>query len=225
MTVKEHITKKISRSMDGSLFFNNSFPNYDDVYVRQILSELCSPGLITRISLSIYVKPMRSKFGIVYPPVGEIVKEIAKRDRAKILPTGNTAMNQLGLSTQVPMNSEYITSGSAREIKLGNRSIRLKRSVPKNFEYKGELMPILVQAMKAIGKDNLTDEHVGIIRMLLKENPEDNTWQDDVQLAPAWIRKIVTTLKKEIENEQMAAGTKAFARGKTTEKRKALHQP
>ena len=107
---------------------------------------------------------MRSKFGIVYPPVGEIVKAIAKRDRAKILPTGNTAMNQLGLSTQVPMNSEYITSGSAREIKLGNRSIRLKRSVPKNFEYKGELMPILVQAMKAIGKDNLTDEHVGVIR-------------------------------------------------------------
>ena len=101
------------------------------------------------------------------------------------------------------MNSEFITSGSAREIKLGKRSIKLKRSVPKNFEYKGELMPILVQAMKAIGKDNLTDEHVGIIRKLLKENPEDKTWQDDVQLAPAWIRKIVTTLKKEIENEQM----------------------
>ena len=171
--------------------------------VHQILSELCSQGLIARISLGIYVKPMRSKFGIVYPPVGEIVKAIAMRDRAKILPTGNTAMNQLGLSTQVPMNSEYITSGSAREIKLGNRSIKLKRSVPKNFEYKGELMPILVQAMKAIGKDNLTDEHVGIIRKLLKEHPEDNTWQDDVQLAPAWIRKIVTTLKKEIENEQM----------------------
>ena len=203
MTVKENITKKINRSLDGSLFFNNSFPNYDDVYVRQILSELCSQGLIARISLGIYVKPMRSKFGIVYPPVGEIVKAIAMRDRAKILPTGNTAMNQLGLSTQVPMNSEYITSGSAREIKLGNRSIKLKRSVPKNFEYKGELMPILVQAMKAIGKDNLTDEHVGIIRKLLKENPEDNTWQDDVLLAPAWIRKIVTTLKKEIENEQM----------------------
>ena len=46
MTVKEHITKKISRSLDGSLFFNNSFPNYDDVYVRQILSELCSQNIV-----------------------------------------------------------------------------------------------------------------------------------------------------------------------------------
>ena len=133
---------------------------------------------------------LNSKFGIVYPPVGEIVKAIAKRDRAKILPTGNTAMNQLGLSTQVPMNSEYITSGSAREIKLGNRTIRLKRSVTKNFDYTGELMLLLVQAMKASGKDNLTDEHVGIIRKLLKEHPEDDIWQKDVKLAPAWIRKL-----------------------------------
>lgn len=225
MGVIKDIRKIISTSKDGSLFFNSSFQQFDDEYIRHVLSDLCEEGLITRISYGIYVKPMRSKFGIVFPPVGDIMIAIAKRDRAKILPTGNTAMNLLGLSTQVPMNSEYITSGSAREIKLGNRSIRLKRSVPKNFEYKGELMPILVQAMKAIGKDNLTDEHVGIIRKLLKENPEDNTWQHDVQLSPAWIRKIVTTLKKEIENEQMAAGTKAFARGKTTEKRKALHQP
>ena len=42
MTVKEHIINVINRSQDGSLFFNNSFPNYDDVYVRQILSELCA---------------------------------------------------------------------------------------------------------------------------------------------------------------------------------------
>jgi len=144
---------------------------------------------------------MRSKFGVVFPPVGDIIKAIAKRDKAKILPTGNTAMNLLGLSTQVPMNSEYITSGSAREIKLGNRTIRLRRSVPKNFAYKGELMPVLVQALKAIGKEDLTDEHIGIIRKLLTEHPEEKTWQKDLQLAPAWIRKIVTTLKKEINHE------------------------
>lgn len=201
MTIKEHIANKINRSEEGSLFFNNSFPNYNDVYVREILTGLCEQGLIVRISFGIYVKPIRSKFGIVYPPISEIVSAIAKRDKAKILPTGNTAMNLLGLSTQVPMNSEYITNGSAREIKLGNRIIRLKRSVPKNFEYKGEMMPVLVQAMKAIGKDNLSDEHYGIIRKLLTEHPEEKTWQKDIQLAPAWIREIITNLKKKIENE------------------------
>ena len=198
MTIKEKIANIIERSSNGKLFFNNSFPKYDDDYVRQILAELCSQGVIARISFGIYVKPIESKFGIVYPPTSDIVKAIAKRDKAKILPTGNTAMNLLGLSTQVPMNSEYITSGSAREIKLGNRTIRLKRSVPKNFDYKGELMPVLVQALKAIGQNNLTDEHLGIIRKLLTEYPEEKTWQKDVQLAPTWVRKIVTTLKKDI---------------------------
>ena len=201
MTIKKYIANIINRSEEGSLFFNNSFPNYNDVYVREILTGLCEQGLIVRISYGIYVKPIKSKFGVVYPPISEIVSAIAKRDKAKILPTGNTAMNLLGLSTQVPMNSEYITSGSAREIKLGNHIIRLKRSVPKNFEYKGEMMPVLVQAMKAIGKDNLSDEHYGIIRKMLTEHPEEKTWQQDIQLAPAWIRVIITNLKKKIENE------------------------
>ena len=172
MTVKERIAKAIGRSKEGTLFFNNSFPEFDDVYVREILTDLCRQELIVRISQGIYVKPMRSRFGIVYPAVGDIVKGIAKRDKAKILPTGNTALNQLGLSEQVPMNSEYITSGSAREIKLGKRTVRLRRSVPKNFEYKGEVMPVLVQAMKAIGQENLTDEHRGILRKLMEEFPE-----------------------------------------------------
>ena len=209
MAVLKDIRKTIDESRCGSLFFNNSFPEYDDEYVRHILSDLCKQDVIVRIAFGVYLKPLQSKFGIVYPPVDEIVSAIAKRDNADILPTGNTAMNKLGLSTQVPMNSEYITSGSARKMKIGKRiihlkrTIRLKRSIPKNFAYKGELMPILVQAMKAIGKDNLTEEHRGVIRKLLKEHPEVNTWKKDLQLAPLWIRKVLSTLKNEIDNEQM----------------------
>lgn len=196
MSVLDDIRNKIEKSKEGTLFFNNSFPEYDDEYVRQILSDLAEQRLVVRIAFGIYLKPMVSRFGIVYPSVNEIVVAIAKRDNAQVLPTGNTAMNQLGLSEQIPMNSEFITSGSARVIKIGNRTIRLRRSVPKNFAYKGELMPVLVQAMKAIGKDNLTEEHKGQIRRLLAEHPEEQTWQQDIQLAPAWVRKVVADIKK-----------------------------
>lgn len=199
----DDIRRIIAKSKDGTLFFNNSFPKADGEYVRHLLSDLCQQGVIVRISMGVYVKPIMSRFGVVYPPVNDIMKAIAKRDNAKILPTGNTAMNKLGLSTQVPMNSEFITTGSAREISIGKRTIRLKRSAPRNFVYKGELMPVLVQAMKAIGKEGLEDEHVGIIRGLLKEHPEPKTWEKDLSYAPAWIRKVLTTLKKSIENEQM----------------------
>lgn len=131
MPVLDDIRNKIEKSKEGTLFFNNSFPEYDDEYVRQILSDLAEQGLVVRIAFGIYLKPMVSRFGIVYPSVNEIVVAIAKRDNAQVLPTGNTALNQLGLSEQIPMNSEFITSGSARVIKIGNRTIRLRRSVPK----------------------------------------------------------------------------------------------
>ena len=98
MAVIDDIRNKIEKSKEGTLFFNNSFPEYDDEYVRQILSDLARQGLVVRIAFGIYLKPMMSRFGIVYPSVKEIVEAIAKRDNAQVLPTGNTALNQLGLS-------------------------------------------------------------------------------------------------------------------------------
>jgi hypothetical protein len=65
------------------------------------------------------------------------------------------------------------------------------------------LLPVLVQALKAIGKDNMTDSHIETIRTLLKEHPEDKTWQKDVLIAPAWIRKVLTKIKNEITNDKM----------------------
>ena len=218
MTVYKQIESKVLKSKDGTLFFTSSFPGYDEEYVGQVLSALCRQEVLVRIAFGIYLKPVRSRFGIVYPQPSEIVASIARRDKAKVLPSGNTAAYYLGLTTQVPMKSEYITTGSARVIKIGNRSIILKRSVPRNFAYKDPLLSILVQALKAIKEENLTEEHLGIIRRLLKDHQVQNlgiirrllkdhqvqsTWQHDIQLAPVWIRKFLTNIKNSIDNEQM----------------------
>ena len=213
MTVYKQIEGKVLRSKDGALFFTSSFPGYDEEYVGQVLSDLCRKDILVRIlcrkdilvriAFGIYLKPVRSRFGIVYPQPSEIVAAIARRDKARILPSGNTAAYHLGLTTQVPMRSEYITTGSARVIKIGNRSIALKRSVPRNFAYKDPLLPVLVQALKAIKEENLTEEHLGIIRRLLEDHPQQDTWQHDIRLAPVWIRKLLTYIKTSIDHDQM----------------------
>ena len=200
MTVYKQIENKVLKSKDGTLFFTSSFPGYDEEYVGQVLSALCRQEVLVRIAFGIYLK---SRFGIVYPQPSEIVASIARRDKAKVLPSGNTAAYYLGLTTQVPMKSEYITTGSARIIKIGNHSISLKRSVPRNFAYKDTLLPILVQALKAIKEENLTEEHLGTIRRLLKDHSTQDTWQHDIQLAPVWIRKLLTNIKNSIDNEQV----------------------
>ena len=199
MTVYKQIESKVLKSKDGTLFFTSSFPDYDEEYVGQVLSGLCRKDILVRIAFGIYLKPVRSRFGIVYPQPSELVAAIARRDKAKILPSGNTAAYHLGLTTQVPMRS-----GSARVIKIGNRSIALKRSVPRNFAYKDPMLPVLVQALKAIKEENLTEEHLGIIRRLLEDRPQQqDTWQHDIRLAPVWIRKLLTDIKTSIDHDQM----------------------
>ena len=67
-----------------------------------------------------------------------------------------TVQTKLGLSTQVTMNAVYLTDATAREIKIGNRTIVFKRSAPRNFAYETDVFPLVVGAMKEIGEANVT---------------------------------------------------------------------
>ena len=147
--------------------------------------------MITRIAKGVYVKPRKTQFGILYPSAYELVKEIAKRDKAKIIPTGATAANRLGFSTQVPMNTIFLTTGSGRKLKLGNRTVTLKHGAPKNFAFKGRLMSELVQALRSIGEDNINQGIETRIEQLFKETPETDTIEHDLLLAPVWMRQVI----------------------------------
>ena len=194
--MKKKIISKVNRSRRGTIFLPESFLPIDTHYASNVLSELCKEGKLTRVAFGIYIKPKKSMFGPVMPAMGEVAKAIAKRDSAQILPTGITAENYLGFSTQVPMNAVYLTSGTPRTLKIGNRTLTLKHSVPSTFSYKGKIMPILVLALKSIGKDNINNDTLAIVSRILKGSPETNTWRDDVALAPRWIRKLITDIKE-----------------------------
>ena len=69
----------------------SSFPKFNVEYVTKLLAVFEKEGIITRISKGIYVKAQKTQFGILYLTAAEIVAEVAKRDHAMILPTGETA--------------------------------------------------------------------------------------------------------------------------------------
>ena len=142
-----------------------------------------------------------TKFGLVYPTTEEIAKAIAERDNAEVLPTGSAALNILGLSTQVPMNPVFLTSGSARKIRCGNKTITFKHGVPKNFAVKGQMMRLLVQAMKAIGEQNITKEELDGISEILRKYPEKETIKHDLTVMPQWIKNTIQQIIKENQNE------------------------
>lgn len=201
-TVEHKIKSKLVRARYGAVFFVSTFPQYNVEYVTKLLAQFEKEGLITRIAKGIYVKAKKTRFGVVYPSAYELVTEIAKRDKAIVFPTGETAANRLGFSTQVPMNVCFITSGTPRKLKLGNRTLTLKHGVPRNFAYKGKLMPELVQALRSIGEANMTEAVENRIAQLLSETQETETIEHDLLLAPVWVRQIVKrNLKTSRTNE------------------------
>jgi hypothetical protein len=176
---------------EDCILFRSDFPEYHTEFVGSILSELTTEGMLLKIAHGIYAKPRKSKFGVVLPSVDKVVQAIATRDNAKVLPSGMTALNALGLSTQVPMNYTYLTTGSERTVNLSNRKVVLKRGVPKNFCYGTRLISLLVQALKALKKENVGEEELNIIQQLVTKETNKETLAKDIDMMPAWMKRII----------------------------------
>jgi hypothetical protein len=160
------------------------------------LHEATISGVLEKAGHGIYIKPKISRFGKVPVPLEKIAREIADRDKCKILPTRSTAANLIGLSTQVPMNLSYITTGSTRTIKIGDRKISFRHASPKNFAAKGRVIPLLIQAIKEIGAKNISVVEYEAIRLFI-DKQQDPYLQEDLPLAPAWIQRIIKKLMQE----------------------------
>lgn len=193
-----HILNKLKKAKRGSLFFIDDFLIYGNYKaVSKTLERLVAKKEITRIARGIYSLPVIDPIlGEVKPSTEEIAKAIAKKERARIIPSGSIALNALGLSNQVPMNVVYLTDGSPRKISIGKRSILFKKTSAKNLILIGKISSLVIQALKEIGNGNVTkDEEQIILNHLQKEEP--NRLEHDIRFAPEWIRKIMRKALKE----------------------------
>lgn len=124
----KQIRERIELQGENTLYRVRDFADLNnDGLVTRALSRLEKEGMLVRISQGIYLYPMRNRFGILKPSIDDIAVAIAQKDKAGIIPSGLTALNKLALSTQVTMNAVYLTDATAREIKIGNRTIVLKQ--------------------------------------------------------------------------------------------------
>ena len=185
------LRERIEALPEDTVLFRSDFPEYHSEFVGGTLAGLTQEGLLVKLAQGIYAKPRRSRFGFVLPSVDKIAQAIAARDNAEVLPSGMTALNVLGLSTQVPMKYSYLTTGSERIIKLKNQEIRLKRGVPKNFCYETKLIALLVQALKTLKQQNVGEEELQVIRNLISREPDRSALAKDVDMMPVWMKRIV----------------------------------
>ncbi|MBX2967640.1 MAG: hypothetical protein KF845_15975 [Cyclobacteriaceae bacterium] len=202
-SIENQILEKIKKAKRGSLFFVENFVTIANAKAaNKALERLVKAGELERLTTGIYYRPAISELiGKLTPSLEAVAIAIAKRDRARIVPTGAYALNRLGLSTQVPMNIVYLTDGSARKIKIAKRSITFKKASPKNVASVGEVSSLAIQALKAIGKDKVLDKEIRHIQELLKHE-KPTRLEHDIRLAPAWIREIMLPVLQQMESEQ-----------------------
>lgn len=194
------ILRKISKAKRGSLFFTDSFVQLGTPEaVRQALARLVKKGELERVATGLYFRPDYDPIiGKRTPSVETIARAVARRDKARIVPTGDYAMHQLGLSTQMPLNVVFLTDGSARKMSVGKRSITFKKTSPKNVAAVGEISKLVIQALRTIGKEELTNDQILKIEDLLRKEALTKL-EHDMRLAPAWIREIMKRILKEAQ--------------------------
>ena len=189
--------QKIENSIEnlgrGRIFFADDFVSMGSAEnIRQTLLRCAKSDKIVRVAKGIYCYPQiddKLGLGIIMPSYDQIA--IAERAHARIIPTGDYALNVLGLSTQVPMNCVYLTDGTPRKVEIsGGRGIIFKKTTPKNLAFKNRLAMLVTSALKSIKQENVTQEQIEHIEQLLRKEDKDSVLAD-LALMPIWIRKIV----------------------------------
>ncbi|MDR2622330.1 MAG: type IV toxin-antitoxin system AbiEi family antitoxin domain-containing protein [Dysgonamonadaceae bacterium] len=201
-SINNQIEIKIKNSQRGKIIFAEDFKKFGSAEVIRItLFRLCKKGLIVRLSPGIYLYPKRDKDdNIVYPSIHDVIKQIAKRDKARIVPTGLYALNALGLSTQVPMRFMFLSDGAARTVKIGKVRVAFKKTAPKNLAYKSKVCSLVIFALKEIGKGKVNAEELAKIYDTLSHETAEKILHDAL-LAPHWISDILMNYLKIRNNE------------------------
>lgn len=194
-STENKILEYLKNRQKGKIYFSNDFASLGtSESIRKSLSNLVKRDILIRLTQGIYLYPKIDKeLGVLYPSVDDVCRAIAKRDKARIEPTGIFALHSLGLSTQIPVNVVYLTDGIPRKIKYGNRTIKFKKTAPKNLAMKGKVSSLVIAALKQIGKENVSQEvEIQLTKALKKESLENV--KHDAQLAPIWISKLILQL-------------------------------
>ncbi len=161
------------------------------------LHRLTRKGIIRHLARGVYDFPKEhSVLGTLAPSAETVAKALAKRDHTRIQPAGAYAANALGLSEQVPAKAVFLTDGPTRNVRIGSTTIQLRRTTARNMAAAGRLSGLLIQALRAMGKEHITKQHREHLKRTLPAK-QRRELLGDLPLAPTWMHPIFRELAGE----------------------------
>ncbi|RMX35263.1 DUF6088 family protein [Mycoplasmopsis fermentans] len=189
MNLKRKIINRINRFESGKVFIVKDFldiANYETV--KSTLNRLVKDKEIDKVGRGLYFKPEYIAIIDEYEKASleNIAKAIARKFNWMIVPSGNKLLNLLGLSTQVPAKTIYLTNGRNAKFKFGNFYIWFKHANNKEFNKDSELATIIMQAIKALGKGKVTKYETNYLKKKLSIE-DKKTLLRDCRMASNWV--------------------------------------
>ena len=189
----------IEQSECGSVFVSTDFTDIaDKKTVNMGLLRLANEGLIKKILFGVYYKPEFSELlgEAIAPSPNKIAHAIARNCGWTIVPCGDTALNLLGLSTQVPSQWVYVSDGAYKEYSFDNTTIKFKRTTNKEISKVSYKTALTIQALKALGKENITEQVILRLKKVLTEEEKENMLAES-KSATSWILEYIKLICKD----------------------------
>ena len=183
----------INRSDIGTVYVAVDFVDISDkTSVNAYLARLVDEGLIRRVLRGVYDKPEYNDFleEYVAPSPDKVANALARNFGWSIVPCGDTALNLLGLSTQVPAAWVYVSDGTYKEYAYDNTTIQFKKTTNKEVSKLSYKTALIVQALKALGKDKIDDTVISRLSKLLTAE-EKKTMLEEAKAATSWIYEYI----------------------------------
>jgi hypothetical protein len=191
-SISSQIENKIKRSRPGQIILPSDFKDFGtSTAIRKTLSRLVDQKVLVRMGQGVYVIPIHDKlFGEVLPSMEEIAASLAEKEHVKIMPTGQYALNKIGLSNQVPMKMVFLTNGTKKNITIGKSSILFQPTTTKKLAMVGSISSLLFLGLEELDLNRLKESELEKIIALLKKEDQNNL-KHDLKLAPARISDFV----------------------------------
>ena len=160
--------------------------------IDQALSRLARSGRLMRICQGVYMNAVDTKFGRCAPNVDKALDALADLWNVTIVPGGGAAAHVLGLTTQIPVRSVYLTSGPGRRLRFGNLDVELRHAPRWQLAAPSRRAGEVIRALAWLGP---TEVRAGLQAVLPNLSPRDVSELAEARATmPHWMAESVSQL-------------------------------
>ena len=195
----QQIASIIDAAPSQTVFVASDFADIAEINnIRQCLSRLEQAGRITRIIQGVYYQPAYSSLLDEYeaPSPHHVAEALARKFNWTIAPFGPTALNRLGLSTQVPAKWSYISDGPYNSFTIGKIEIEFKHRRNKEISGMSPMTALVIQAIRELGKNRVDDISIQRLRRMLTDEQKAALLTEAKQTT-SWIYGYIKRICKE----------------------------